>query len=659
MNNVFLLSRPLLVGLLLICSAVMLLHVAQLPIWMFALCGGVFIWQLNIIKEKWRAPRGVLKTLLVASSGLLLFLEYQQWLSIEPMLTLLLLALTLKLLEVRSQKDVVLILFLAYFSIACSFLFDQSVLHTLFGVLSVIAVTIVLFHVFSTSATLKKSISLVVKMLLQSVLLALVMMLIFPRLGPLWSVPLQSGNAMTGMSDSMSPGDFDELIRSNALAFRVTFPEDTIPRESMYWRGLVLDDFDGRRWQRSTTVAETVASQNRTQQHRDVPDVGGIQYDVLMEPTSHHWLYGISQMLIEPGQGDLIYTEQNEVFQKTAVNQRIQYTAVSYPNISLLGHGLAPYEWSRYTALPQDANPRTLAQARVWRQQAGNDQKYINTVLSYFRENFTYTLSPPKLGQHTADEFLFSTQAGFCEHYSSSFVILMRSVGIPARVVVGYQGGEWDDNKTYLSVYQRDAHAWAEVWLNGAWVRVDPTAAVASVRIQQGVAAALPQAEKQWVGSTGSQFTWVSEFQSQWREMDYRWQRWVLSYDSQQQQNILKKYLGELTATKMIIVVLISLAVAVLLISISLFYRLLPATTKEKFAYNRLKRKLGRLGVDYEEGETIAFYCDRAAKIFPHRRAKLNSIKREMEYVFYAVNTSNKKVFKRSISTLNNLIRTL
>jgi transglutaminase-like putative cysteine protease len=633
----------------------------QLPIWMFALCCGVFVWQRNIIKEKWRAPRRLLKTLLVALSGLLLFFEYQEWLSIEPMLSLLLLALTLKLLEVRSQKDVVLILFLSYFAIACSFLFDQSVLHTLFAVLSVIAVTVVLFHVFSTLTTLKQSVSLVVKMLLQSVLLALVMMLIFPRFGPLWSVPLQSGNATTGVSDSMSPGDFDQLIRSNALAFRVTFADDTIPRESMYWRGLVFDDFDGRRWQRSTTVASTVANQKNSPQARtqQLPDAGGIKYDVLMEPTSHRWLYGIPQVRIQSSQGDLVYTEQNEVLQKTAVNQRIQYTAVSYPHISLQGQALAPYEKARYTALPQNANPRTLAQARIWRQQAGSEQAYINKVLNYYRENFTYTLSPPKLGQHTADEFLFSTQAGFCEHYSSSFVILMRSVDIPARVVVGYQGGEWDDDKTYVSVYQRDAHAWAEVWLNDTWVRVDPTAAVASVRIQQGVEAALPQSEKQWVGAKGSQLAWLSQFQNQWREMDYRWQRWVLSYDTQQQQNILKQYLGELTATKMITVVLVSLVVAVLLISISFFYRSPPSMTKEKVAYRRLKRKLSRLGVDYEEGETIALYCDRAAKILPQKDAKLANIKDEMEHVFYAVGTSDKKSVKRAIFTLNNLIKLL
>src|ERR1039457_5975328 len=115
-------------------------------------------------------------------------------------------------------------------------------------------------------------------------------------------------------------------------------------------------------------------------------------------------------------------------------------------------------------------------------------------ALSYFREQgFVYTLEPPLLGRDSVDEFLFGSKSGFCEHYASSFVFLMRAAGVPARVVTGYQGGDINPVDGYMIVRQSDAHAWAEVWLKGrGWVRFDPTAAASPVRVESGIAAAVP-----------------------------------------------------------------------------------------------------------------------------------------------------------------------
>ena len=651
-ESVFLLPRPLLFSLLAVFALVMLLHVSQLPLWMFLVAGVICIWRINILREVWRAPSLWFKTLLVCVTTALLYVEYAQWFALEPMLTLLLLSLTLKLIELRSERDIVFLICLSYFAIACSFLFEQSVLHTLLALLAVVVTTATLLQVYSRLLPFSQIIRLACKILLQSAVLAGVMMLVLPRLSPLWSVPLQSNSATVGMSDSMSPGEFNALIQSDDLAFRVTFGEQRIPREKMYWRGLVLDDFDGRRWQRSTSVSQSVLQ----------PSVGskgplvagnGIPYEVLLEATENHWLYGIPQAVFESRDKPFIYTPQYEVLQKHSIHQRMRYSAVSYLHGFLPQSALSLREYRRYTALPAQYNPQTQKQAWVWRRSVSNTHAYITAVLDYYRESLTYTLSPPRLGLHTVDEFLFSTQQGFCEHFSSSFVVLMRSVGIPARVVVGYQGGEWDSSNSYLRVYQRDAHAWAEVWLDGqGWLRVDPTAAVAVERAEQGVVAALPQEERALVGRSKSSLAWLNHVRNQWQIIDYRWQRWVLSYDTKQQQSFLERYFGELTPLTMLLLIFIPLFIVIVVICLSLFGLPAHGVSKEKKLFLMLQKKLQRLGIDYCAGDTVGIYCQKAIAVHPSLHASLSIIQAEFESVFYRYDSLNENRLQQSLRIL-------
>lgn len=685
-SSEFPLSRSLLVSLLVAYGGVIALHASGLPVWMFLVATLSIVWRVNILRQKWTTPSRSIRVLLVLLLSVLLFLEYPQWAAIEPMLSLLLAALSLKLLEIRYRRDVLLILFLSYFVIACSFLFNQSVLHSAMGIVVAVIVTVVLLQLNSLrlGTAPQYLIKLSVKMLLQSLLLMAVMMLILPRLNPLWSAPLQSGEATVGVSDSMSPGDFDRLIQSDALAMRVTFERGVLEPSQMYWRGLVFDRFDGRRWSRSNAASEerwllnNRASNTANAFSSHSPSANAVNtffaglsaqeqdkvvdYEVLMEPTSNQWLYGVPRARINSSVSSLIYTRQQEVFQLQAVHQRIKYTASSYVGERMASDAnaieLSAGERARYTDLPVDSNPLTQAQAREWRQQVSSDQAYINKVLQFYRERFTYTLSPPKLGFHTADEFLFSTLQGFCEHFSSSFSVLMRSVGIPARVVVGYQGGEWDDDKRYVSVYQRDAHAWNEVWLSGrGWVRVDPTAAVAAVRIEQGVSAALPAAERAFVGGRQSiDLQWLSDLRNQWQAMDYRWQQWVLEYDSQQQKNILQQFLGDLHPWKMALMVLVPLMLTALIVGVGLFRSSYLPASQEKKLFLRLQKKLRVSGIEIEQGESITQYCDRAAKqLVEPKVAMLMLIKQSLNRVLYqqnAISMQDAKIIKRYIKKL-------
>lgn len=658
-DKVLLLPPQRLLALLAVFVLVMCLHLSQLPVWMFVVASGVFVWRINIMREVWRAPRSLVKVLLLSVTSALLYREYSQWFSLEPMLVLLLLSLTLKLLELRSERDIIFLIFVSYFAIACSFLFAQSVLHTLLALGAVVVTTTVLLQVYHRQVSFVRLLGLACKILLQSALLASVMMLVLPRFNPLWSVPLQSDTAMVGMSDSMSPGAFDQLIKSDRLAFRVTFDEQRITRDQMYWRGLVFDDFDGRRWQRSVPVAREVLF-SKVGRSDVVTSASTVRYQVLMEATGHHWLYGVPRVVITPNGSDYIYTAQDEVLQKQVVSQRIQYSATSYLHGVLPQAILSSREYQRYTALPQSFNPKTRKQAQQWRYAVRNTEDYIDSVLTYYKNNFVYTLSPPTLGRHTVDDFLFSTQEGFCEHFASSFVVLMRSVGIPARVVVGYQGGEWDRDNTYLRVYQRDAHAWAEVWIEGqGWLRVDPTAAVASVRTEQGVAAALPQADRGLVGRSHYSFAWLRQLENQWQVMDYRWQSWVLSYDTQKQQSLLKKYVGDLTPLTMLLLIFIPLCVAIIVICFSVFGYRAAWMSKEKKAFLALQKTLARLGVEYQVGDTITHYCDTAIKKYPHLREPLSIIQNECNNIFYASSSGDEKKRQQSLRTIQQQIHHL
>jgi hypothetical protein len=187
--------------------------------------------------------------------------------------------------------------------------------------------------------------------------------------------------------------------------------------------------------------------------------------------------------------------------------------------------------------LPEHRNPRSVALARELRAQAGSDEAFIQSVLNKFRrEQYFYTLEPPRLQSDAVDDFLFTTKRGFCEHFASAFTLLARAAGIPARVVTGYQGGEFNPMGNYLIVRQSDAHAWSEVWLAGkGWVRVDPTAAVAPERIERGRDAAIPASEPV-PGRRLRQNALFSQLRLMWDAANTYWNDQVVEFGNTQQQ---------------------------------------------------------------------------------------------------------------------------
>lgn len=403
--------------------------------------------------------------------------------------------LALKPVELRHRRDARSLLGFALFAPFATFLLDQGPVSLGLGLIS-LAVALMAMSKLSESESEYETgdagaeapwqrLRSVGRMALTGLPLALVVFWLFPRLvSPLWGVP-DRAIGKPGLSDEMSPGDWIDLIADESPALRATFfgaqPEVT----EMYWRGPVLWDFDGRRW-RALRWSGPLGERGAPTKHGDKR----YDYEMELEPTDRRQMVALDVPLAAPGDATLDhdYSLRSALPMAALTRWRLQSAAPERFETEL-----QPWLRARALRLPQDFNPKTLAQARRWRSEAdaahhgdraSADAAIVNRMLASIRREFVYTLDVEPLGRHTVDEFLFRTKAGYCEHFSSSFVVTMRAAGIPARVVTGYVGGYRNPIGDYWLVRRSDAHAWSEVWLTGrGWVRIDPTAAVAPERI--------------------------------------------------------------------------------------------------------------------------------------------------------------------------------
>ncbi|RMG58037.1 MAG: DUF3488 domain-containing protein, partial [Gammaproteobacteria bacterium] len=473
--------RQVLLGLLACQALILLPHALHLPFWALAVALLAMAWAGLAIWRGHRLPHGVIRLLLVVAGTVATLLWFHTLNGREAGVTLLVLMLGLKALELRGLRDALFLLFIDYFLIATQFLWDQSLPLILYLLASVILLTAVLMALNDPRRMLgpRALVARSARMTAAALPIMLLLFLLFPRLpGPLWGLPTeQTHAARSGLSESMHPGDISRLVRSDAPAFRVRFDGPLPAPSERYWRGPVLDRFDGRGWQRGKPVPSVQRGQLQLLE-------SGPQHAYTLWPNDpeSHWITPLEfPRALPPG---LRATGHLEFLRKEGSHPGAwSFTSVTRyrldPETPIGGH-------PRYLQLPPGAAPQARKLARRWRSEAGdNDMAVIRKALDFFnREAFHYTLSPPRIAGDPVDGFLFQTRRGFCEHYAGSFVVLMRAAGIPARVVTGYQGGEYNALGGYLLIRQSDAHAWAEAWLPGqGWLRVDPTAAVAPERI--------------------------------------------------------------------------------------------------------------------------------------------------------------------------------
>ena len=614
--------RNALVWIIISLFALVAPHASRLPIWILALYAVAVIWRLQVHRGRWSFPGRWVKVVMILSGFVGIYASYGSFVGLEPTVALLLIAFALKLLELSHRKDAYVLLFLGYFICLTQFLFSQDLLVTLYALVSVTVVTTALVaihrpgeHQFKLGTLHVASV-----MLLQALPLMIVLFFLFPRFGPLWTVPIKNHTAKTGMSDFMKPGDVASLSQSADVAFRVKFDGEIPVKSALYWRGLVLSRIEQGVWS-ALSFYDLPANQLRPQE----VIIGGepIRYNVIMEPTQQRWLYGLKYARSDTR--TVMQASDFRLFSPTLIETEFMYTVDSWTDVPV-EETLSDWRRTTETQLPPTGNAKTRKLSLELREEAGSNAAFVDLVLDRFRvEPYVYTLRPGLLPeQDSIDAFLFQSQRGFCEHYASAFVFMMRAAGVPARVVAGYQGGEINPvNKTVI-VHQFDAHAWAEVWLaSRGWVRVDPTAAISPLRIEFGLEEAM--------ASEGSFLSAMLLSPARYRSipllnllrlrydaLTYRWQTWVVGFDSERQFNLLRSFFGETTAKAFAIVLLGSWALVLLPVAISLFRApdIEPVRPLAKH-YRIFCKRLARLDLIRGPGETPSQFAQRVAEEFP------------------------------------------
>ncbi|WP_018152230.1 transglutaminase TgpA family protein [Leeia oryzae] len=594
-------------------------HVLNLP-WPLLLVAGVLIgtgfWRWKQAYNALPVAQTRLVILVVVLATILL-----AWLGSFPLedvaVAILIIVTCLKWLESRQLRDAMLASQLNFFVLLTQFLYDQpfwlGVYVTLCAVFT-LRNWLILAHPGAGRMLPGRYIG---RLLLYGLPMVVALFVLFPRLEhPIWQISTAAQTAQSGVSDTLSPGSLSEVVQSAAIAFRAEFSGPRPPQSSLYWRGLTLWDFDGQSWRQNAF---------RRQYQRPPIESSGqrTDYTITLEQGNHRWLYllqtGLNVQLRERGW----FSVDDEFLLFAPPDGRIRYQATSGPRpmerLDNLTRQLA-------LALPY-GNPRATALGAQWAARYAAPEARIQAALQMFAgKPFAYTLRPGKLGDDPVDEFLFQSQKGFCEHYASSFVFLMRAAGVPARVVVGYLGGEYNTVGNYYIIRQADAHAWAEVWLDGkGWTRVDPTAAVAPERVERGIEQVLPADSGLAIQNTRSA-GWLREFGWIADNLVNQWNRWVLSYDRQRQKQLLEQ-LGLDGDTKTMVRVMVSVLSGIILAGMTLL--LWPRKrhlSPEQRLYEQYCNTLARKGLTRARHEGPADLAARAGAALPEHQAQIARI---------------------------------
>ena len=626
------LNRSNLFWLLISVSSLLLLHLGHLPVWVSGFQVGAMIWRIFHYRGKVPFPGKVVKVFFVLASCAGLLLQYKSPIGLEPMLSLLTVGYALKMLEMNSRRDLLLLIYLGYFSAATGCIFSQEI-PVFLAVLAVMILYTATLNAISQSRAQNFSLRPLQKaglLLLVSLPLMVLLFMVMPRMGAMWSLPGPKNQATTGISDTLSPGDFTRLGRSAKVAFRVDFAGQTPAPEKLYWRGLVLSQFDGRSWSQSSYFgSHSPLLEGDFENPRIVRRLGEpLSYRITMEPSYERWVFALP--MASSTDEDLILTRDFRLVSAPEIYSRRAFQITSWLDYQLDPAGLNYYREQQETALPSDFNPRTVSIARQWAAETPDAQQLINRVLRLFNESFVYTLQPPELGKHSVDEFLWQTQQGFCEHFASSFAFFMRAAGYPARVIAGYQGGEKHPSEGFITVRQYDAHAWTEVWLEDeGWVRIDPTAAVAPQRIRDGFAEMFAEEDEFLADTPLSLLRFQNLGLVNWLRLkldylDYAWATWVLGYD-QLQYDLLARLLGEVTPLRIALFLLVGAAVTLLPMFL-LAWRAQsdkPVTNNLDRIFLALCRKGKRVGIERRTGEGPLHYIQRLEKHFPRQAEQL------------------------------------
>jgi protein-glutamine gamma-glutamyltransferase len=583
-------------------------QIARLPTWVTVIVAAMVVWRTRLALRDDPLPRKWLLLALVLASVFALYAHYRTVIGRDVGVSMLVLFLGLKMLETRNERDVVVVTFLCYFLLLTNFFYSQSPATGLHMAVTVIVLTAALVGFNASHLRWQHTFKASGWMVLQGVPIAMALFVLFPRFdGPIWALPDLNRSATIGLSESMSPGSVSRLSQSDAIAFRAKFAAVPPHRSMLYWRGPVFPNFDGRTWAANERVASSV--------HLAVPMGQRVDYEVTVEPHDRNWLFALEMPTQIPA-GAFVTTD-GQLLANKPIRTRWRYQASSSLE-HRMRDGTSPAELRAALALPEGFNPKSLALGVEWRQALRSDRLIIERATAFFSsQGLGYTIAPPLLGRHTVDEFLFETKLGFCEHFASAFVVLMRAANIPARVVTGYQGGTINPIDGNLTVRQADAHAWTEAWLeDSGWIRIDPTASAVPARVEAGIAAAIPLSET-LPFMIRPNIPFLAGLRHNWEAMLNNWNQWILGYDAARQQRLLQQ-LGMPSASVQALLHATFIAVSIgLLVVTALILRARPPRNPIERLWLKFCRRLAAAGTVRLPAEGPHDFSMRAASAHP------------------------------------------
>ena len=618
-------------------------HALHVPPWLIAVTTAILAWRAWLLQGHRPLPARPWLLLAAAAAVAGVLAEYRTPFGQNPGVALLLLFLALKQLEARTVRDGLATIYLACFLATAQFFYSQTIPIAVSVAFAAAAAMATLACLIDDQPTPAAQLRLIGRLSAQALPLMLVVFVLFPRVqGPLWGLPKDAHSGTTGLSDRMAPGSISELIQSDEVAFRVLFSGTAPPTDRRYWRGPVLTQFDGLTW--SPLPAKPALQLPYRAGNREV------EYEITLEPSGKPWLFALELPAHLPAE---VYVSPDYLLLARApLTERQRYQLSAFYD---LPNDIDPQSEPSPAALalPPTLNPRIRELAARWRTAAAdNDLEILRQATTFFRkQGLTYTLSPPLLGRDTADEFLFDSKAGFCEHFANAFAVALRAAGVPARVVTGYLGGEINNVDGYLTVRQSDAHAWVEVWLRGrGWQRIDPTAISAPMRVEANLAAAVPGDDRLplWLRIHA---TWLHDLRMRWDAVANAWNQWVLGYNDDRQRDLLRR-LGMSAPDWRSMTIALTIASGFVLAAIALLalrrrHRRDPVLA----LWLRACRRLARQGLERRPHEGPVDFAERVAIARPDLAIAVRSVAGEYAALRYGASPGlSLEDFRRSVA---------
>ena len=602
----------------------------QLNLFIYLVAIGTIGGRYVMHRRQLKPPRRLVLNGLAIVSGLFIIPLWWYGGLLESMINLLVLGTSLKFLEFHARRDIGIHILALFFLGGVLFIYQQEIqmaIYLLLAQLLCLATLLSLYQPCRWSQQLKMA----GKLLLQSLPVMLLLFVLMPRLAPLWQMP-DAKLASTGLNERIAPEDITRLAQSGERVFRATF--DNEPPQALYWRVLVHEWFDGHTWNVSPTLASwfsaaktagsRVAGRFQPPRWQGTP----IHYELLPDPNNQHWIFALERSVADSD--ELVMSPYQGLFSRLPLTQAKQFSLSYYPQAAAASV-LPPQERSLNLQLPRGGNPQSRDLARQWREQSHSDAEVAQRAMAFYRDQgLTYTLTPPALTGDSLDQLLFSTKQGFCAHFASSFAFLMRAAGIPARLVSGYLGGEYDAQARFLTVYQYDAHAWVELWLDGHWQRFDPTVMVAPGRLGLGVTQLIPDAAALTDGALSlnryRSIPLLNELRLFLAQMDFRWSSWVLNFNGDKQAELLGQWWGKSSLARfwtLLCGTLLSLGAAWL---IHRLWQRGPRQDPLLRRYLEICTLLEKAGAPRQRHETPSHYAERLATLGHPAAALLGEI---------------------------------